>query len=282
MTIAMRSVLAACGLIVAGLVYADSPATVTGLKTPESSLVGPDGRVYVSEIGEFGKDGDGQISVIDKDGRARVFATGMDDPKGLAVFGNNLYVADKTRVLKVGMDGKWVVFAAAEAFPVTPQFLNDLEADAQGNIYVSDTGDLKGKGGAIYRVAKNGKVALIVNGDKDARVQGPNGLLMDGREKLLEVDFVSGILYRIKIRTGEMEKVAEGFGGGDGLVRGPKGVLYVSDWQNGRVFSVSKQGEVKLLQDGFKAAADIGLTRDGKHLLVPDMKAGELVWLPIN
>ncbi len=255
---------------------------VTGLKTPESALVGPDGRIYVSEIGEFGKDGDGQISVIDKDGKAHVFASGMNDPKGLAVFGNSLFVADKTRVLKVGMDGKWTVFADADAFPVTPQFLNDLESDAQGNIYVSDTGDLKGKGGAIYRIGKNGKVALINNGEKDARVLGPNGLLMDGQGRLLEVDFVSGILYRIKIRTGEMEKVAEGFGGGDGIVRGSKGVIYVSDWQNGRVFSVSKQGEVKLLKDGFKAAADIGLTRDGKFILVPDMKAGELVWLPAN
>ena len=96
------------------------------------------------------------------------------------------------------------------------------------------------------------------------------------------MDFVSGILYRIKIRTGEMEKIAEGFGGGDGVVRGSKGVLYVSDWQNGRVFTVSKRGEVKLLKDGFKSAADIGLTRDSKYILVPDMKAGELVWLPAN
>ena len=262
--------------------YAETPATVTGIKTPESVLVGPDGRIYVSEIGEFGKDGDGQITVINKDGTPHVFATGMDDPKGLAVFGNDLYVADKTRVLKVGLDGKWTVFAAADAFPVTPQFLNDLVSDAQGNIYVSDSGDLKGKGGAVYRIGKNGKVALITNGDKDARVLAPNGLLMDGPANLLEVDFASGILYRIHIRSGAMQKVAEGFGGGDGLVRGSKGVLYVSDWQNGRVFSVSRQGEVKLLKDGFKSAADIGLTRDGKFILVPDMKAGEVVWLPVN
>ena len=262
--------------------YADTPATVTGLQTPESALVGPDGRVYVSEIGEFGKDGDGQIRVIDKNGQTHVFASGMDDPKGLAVFGNNIFVADKSRVLKVGLDGQWTVFAAADAFPVTPQFLNDLESDKQGNIYVSDTGDLKGKGGAVYRIGKNGKVALITNGDKDARVLGPNGLLMDGPDALLEVDFVSGILYRIKIRTGAIEKLAEGFGGGDGVVRGSRGVIYVSDWQNGRVFSLSRAGEVKMIKEGFKAAADIGLTRDGKFLLVPDMKAGELVWLPLN
>lgn len=257
---------------------AGEPRKVTGLKSPESVVAGPDGRIYVSEIGEFGKDGDGRIGVVDAGGKLHAFAEGMDDPKGLAFVGNDLYVADKTRVLKVGIDGKWQVFAAADAFPVTPQFLNDVEADGLGNIYVSDSGDLKGKGGAIYRINKNGKVARIV-GDNDARVQAPNGLLMGGRGTLLEVDFVSGILYRIKLRTGEMEKIAEGFGGGDGIVRGSKGVLYVSDWKNGKVYSVSKQGEVKLLQDGYQAAADIGLSKDGKFILVPDMKAGELHWL---
>lgn len=274
--------LGVCGLLFSGLACADMPVRTTGLKTPESVVASPGGRIYVSEIGEFGKDGDGQITVIDADGKATVFASGMDDPKGLVFSGDNLYVADKTRVLRVTLDGKWSVFAAAEAFPVTPQFLNDLEVDGVGNIYVSDSGDLKGKGGAIYRISKNGKVTLIVSGEKDARVQAPNGLLMGGRGTLLEVDFVSGILYRIKIKNGEMEKVAEGFGGGDGIVRAADGTLYVSDWKNGRVFTVNKQGEVKGFHDGFQSAADIGLSHDGKILLVPDMKAGELVWLPLE
>jgi len=261
---------------------ADTPRRLAGLKTPESVVAGADGRIYVSEIGEFGKDGDGQISVIDAAGKATVFATGMDDPKGLVFHRDVLYVADKTRVLKVAPDGKWSVFAAAEVFPAAPQFLNDLVADGLGNIYVSDSGDLKGKGGAVYRINKNGKVDLIINGEKDARVLAPNGLLMGGKGTLLEVDFASGILYRIKIKNGEMEKIAEGFGGGDGIVRASNGTLYVSDWKNGRVFSVSKQGEVTDFRDSFVAAADIGLSHDGNYILVPDMKAGELVWLPLD
>lgn len=275
-------ILVACGLLLPATVLADAPRRVTGLKTPESAVAGADGRVYVSEIGEFGKDGDGQISVVDTNGKATAFATGMDDPKGLAFSGDTLYVADKARVLKVGPDGKWSVFAAAESFPMVPQFLNDVETDHTGNVFVSDSGDLKGKGGVVYRIGKDGKVALIVNGEQDARVQAPNGLLMSGKGTLLEVDFASGILYRIKIKSGEMEKVAEGFGGGDGIVRAANGTLYVSDWKGGRVFAVSKKGEVTEFHGGFMAAADIGLSHDGKYLLVPDMKAGELVWLPLE
>ncbi len=271
------------GLLAAGIclaVQAAEPQKITGLKSPESVTVGPDGRIYVSEIGEFGKEGDGRIGVIGADGQLRGFAQGMDDPKGLVFFGNDLYVADRTRVLRVGLDGKWTVFAAATAFPAMPQFLNDLEADAQGNLYVSDSGDLKGQGGAIHRIGRNGKVSTIVSGVRDARVQAPNGLLMEGQGHLLEVDFVSGILYRIRVRGGEMEKVAEGFGGGDGIVRGAGDAIYVSDWKNGKVFVLGKNREVRLLQEGYAAAADLGLTKDHKFILVPDMKAGELHWLP--
>lgn len=259
-----------------------APKVVTGLKTPESAAIGADGRIYVSEIGEFGKDGDGQISVIGSDGQLRVFATGMDDPKGLIFSGKTLYVADKTRVLKVAPDGKWQVLAGADAFPVKPQFLNDLEADKLGNIYVSDTGDLNGKGGAIYRISRNGKVATVTDSNRDPQVLGPNGLIMDKHDALLEIDFISGILYRVNLASGKLTKMAEGFGGGDGLVRGRNGMLYVSDWKNGRVFSVDKSGKTTLLKDGFKASADMVLSADGKSLLVPDMKAGELVWLPLQ
>lgn len=252
-----------------------------GLKTPESVAVAKDGKIYVSEIGEFGKDGDGQISVVDADGALSVFATGMDDPKGIYFSGNTLYVADNKRVLKVNPDGKWEVFATAEAFPVEPQFLNDVVVDGLGNVYVSDSGNLEGKGGAIFRIAKNGKVTTIVD-SSNSLLLGPNGLLMGSRGKLLEVDFVSGIMYSINVKTGEMEKMAEGLGAADGLVRSKKGEYYVSDWKEGRVFSVGKKGEVKLLKDDFTAAADIALSRDGEYLLVPDMKAGELVWMHIH
>ncbi|HZV98443.1 MAG TPA: SMP-30/gluconolactonase/LRE family protein [Methylophilaceae bacterium] len=275
------SALLAASLMTAAAAQAEDLKKVGGFKSPESVLATTTGRVYVSEIGEFGKDGDGQISVIEKDGSVKPYAIGLDDPKGLALVGNALYVADKTRVMKISTNGKVEVFAAAEAFPVKPQFLNDLEADGIGNLYVSDSGDLAGKGGAIYRINKNGKVTTVVDGTRNPLVQGPNGLLNGGRGTLLEVDFVSGTLYRVSLGNGELTKLAEGFGGGDGLVRGIDGMLYVSDWKNGKVYSVDREGKVKLLKEGFKAAADIALATNGKALLVPDMKAGEVVWLPL-
>jgi sugar lactone lactonase YvrE len=257
-----------------------STQKISGLKMPESVVQASDGRVFVSEINGFGVDGDGQISVIEA-GQVKLFAKGLDDPKGLAVIGQSLYVADNKRILKLALSGpkqgQAEVFAAAAAFPVTPLFLNDLEADLAGNLYVSDSGDLKGKGGAVYQINAQGQVRLLINGQQDNRILAPNGLLMDDTgDVLMVVDFASGILYSYNLATKQLLDIAEGFGGGDGVVHHANGSMFVSDWKNGKVFRLDMNGEVTPLAATYQSAADIALTKDEKVLMVPDMKAGEL------
>ena len=257
-----------------------STQKISGLKMPESVVQATDGRVFVSEINGFGVDGDGQISVIEA-GQVKLFAKGLDDPKGLAIIGQSLYVADNKRILKLALSGpkqgQAEVFAATTAFPVTPLFLNDLEADLAGNLYVSDSGDLKGKGGAVYQINAQGQVRLLINGQQDNRILAPNGLLMDDTgDVLMVVDFASGILYSYNLATKQLLDIADGFGGGDGVVHHANGSMFVSDWKNGKVFRLDMNGEVTPLAATYQSAADIALTKDEKVLMVPDMKAGEL------
>ena len=257
-----------------------STQKISGLKMPESVVQATDGRVFVSEINGFGVDGDGQISVIEA-GQVKLFAKGLDDPKGLAIIGQTLFVADNKRILKLALSGpkqgQAEVFAAATAFPVTPLFLNDLEADLAGNLYVSDSGDLKGKGGAVYQINAQGQVRLLINGQQDNRILAPNGLLMDDTgDVLMVVDFASGILYSYNLATKQLLDIADGFGGGDGVVHHANGSMFVSDWKNGKVFRLDMNGEVTPLAATYQSAADIALTKDEKVLMVPDMKAGEL------
>src|SRR5439155_4252090 len=112
---------------------------VTGLKNPESVAIGPDGRIYVTMIGEFDRDGDGSVIVVSGD-KATPFAEGLDDPKGLVASADALFVADKKRVWRIDRKGRAEVYAAASAFPTTPKFLNDIEIDREsGELYVSDS-----------------------------------------------------------------------------------------------------------------------------------------------
>jgi len=254
---------------------------VTGLKNPESVAVGTNGRIYVTEIGDFDKDGDGRVLVI-QDGKAIPFATGLDDPKGLAAHLEWLYVADKNKVWRIDRKGTAALFAPANAFPTTPLFLNDIVVDAEsGIVYVSDSGDLKGKGGAVYRITPKGLVETVTDAARWPGLHTPNGLAMDGAGHLLLADFGTGELHRIKLADGTHTKLADGFGGADGIAWDHNGRLFLSDWKNGKVFGIARPGEKPvLLASGFQAAADLCLDPTGKLLLVPDMKAGTVTALP--
>ena len=255
----------------------ESLNAISGLVSPESAAQDAKGDIYVSEIGEFNKDGDGKITRISIDGKLSTFASGMDDPKGLTFIGKSLYVTDKNRVLKVEPDGKWTVFGSAMAFPQTPVFLNDITSDDAGNLYVSDSGNLK-SGGAIFKIAQNKKITLVLD-ENTPEILAPNGLWII-KNDLYEVDFSSGILYKINLKNKSISKIAEGFGGGDGLIRSGNN-FFVSDWKNGKIFKV-QGSKVSLYKDGFTAAADIALSFDRKSIMTPDMKAGSITFIPIH
>src|SRR5262249_48936978 len=107
---------------------------VTGMTNPESVCVGPSPakKVFVTTIGEFNKDGDGAVLVVEPGGKTVPFVTGLDDPKGIACFQRWLFVTDRTKVLRIDTNAKEPkaeVVAAAEKFPTPPTFLNDIAVD---------------------------------------------------------------------------------------------------------------------------------------------------------
>ncbi|HZZ79505.1 MAG TPA: PQQ-dependent sugar dehydrogenase [Gemmataceae bacterium] len=253
---------------------------LTGLKNPESVCVGPGGRLFVTEIGEFGKDGDGKVLVVGADGKATTFTAGLDDPKGIVAWTNLLFVTDNKRVMKIDPKGKATVFAAEKAFPIPPLFLNDITVDEKGVLYVSDSGDLKGNAGAVFRIDQKGKVTLVTDSKRDSRIKTPNGLVMDGMNHLLMLDFGSGELRRIAIKDGKSEMIADGFDGGDGLAWDLFGRLFITSWKTGKVWGIPRPGAAPiLLAEGFESAADLCIDPTSKFMLIPDMKAGTLVKL---
>lgn len=255
---------------------------VSGMKNPESVCLGKDGRMYVTEIGESDKDGDGQLSVI-VEGKAKPFAIGLDDPKGVVFFKNAFYVTDKTRVVRVDERGGVTTFAAPEKFPVPPKFLNDIAIEPEsGTLFVSDSGDLKGADGAVFSIhVESGKTELVVDAQSLPGLHTPNGVTLDGASHLLLADFGSGALYRIKLGDKSAKKIAAGFDGADALTWDHYGRLFITSWKSGKVWGIPRPGQkAVLLSDQFKHAADTCLDPTGRLLLVPDMEAGTLTAMP--
>jgi gluconolactonase len=249
---------------------------ISGFKMPESVAEGPDGSIYLSEIGERDKDKDGKITKIDKNGKVSTVAEGLYDPKGIVFYNDKLYVTDRDAVLEINLDGSWGVYAGTMSFPKTPVFLNDIDVSKNGDLYVTDTGDFD-SGGLVFLIEKSGKVSVMFEGN--SKIKAPNGILPIADSKLLIVDW-GGDLLEANLKNNKIKKIADGFDGGDGLAY-DNGVIYISSWSKGIVYSL-KNGITKIIDDNYEAAADIALSRDKKILIVPDMKGGTVTLIPIK
>ena len=289
-----RSSLILFGLLANVLCFSASAKVISidGIVHPESAFTTRDGRVFISEIGGVGKKGDGRILEVFTNGDKKVIASGLNDPKGLLVEGKTIYVTDVDEIKKVSFEGKVSPWIGPNDFPRKISFLNDLTIDRNTIIYVSDSGEVVGgerRGGAVYRISSTGKVSLLVDSANDPNIQAPNGLLAFQRGFLMVADFTTGVLSRIRLRNFSVEKMAEGFGGGDGLAfSGTK--LYISDWRGGKIWSIDLTApgqNPKLFKKGFTNPADIDVTSDGKFLVVPEMMkatadGGRVNFIPIK
>ncbi len=282
-------------------IAADKKVIEIGTK-PESVCRGFGGKLYVTMI-NGDEPGDGEIKVLDGD-KHKVFAKGLNNPKGMAFVGGFLVVSDETMVRKIDKKGKVTVLAEAKDFPKEVTFLNDVAASRDGkSVYVTDMSHPKWMfdpggerklwpidsdkavapmTGCVYKVALDGKVSVAVPpGDK--RMPGPNGVTVTGKkgeETLLMGDFFTGniVAYADK----KLRVVAKGMRGADAVEAfGSK--IYVSSWPQGKVWAYDrKTKKTTVLADDFTTAADFYLDRKGKQLVIPDMLAGKIIFLSIE
>jgi glucose/arabinose dehydrogenase len=244
---------------------------VAGIKDLRSVAVGL-GKVYVAA-------GDA-VLVLDK-GKTAPFAAGLGEPAGMVSFADALFVADRNRVWRIDRTGRARVRTDAAAFPSPPRSLSGLAVDEQGALYVTDAGDGKGDGAAVYRIDPRGRVTLVSDSKRAPALKSPGAVVMDGLSFLLVLDSATGELLRIKVADGTAVKLADGFGTGGGLAWDWWGRLYLADAKGGRVFVIPRPGEkAVLLSSGLQSPAGLALDPSGKSILVAEPKIGTLTALP--
>ncbi|MCX6919287.1 MAG: SMP-30/gluconolactonase/LRE family protein [Verrucomicrobia bacterium] len=270
--------------------------------TPESVTRGFDGDLFVSLMGVSRKAGDGDGKVVRVHGEVVTdFTTGLNDPKGIVFAGGKLVTADFDTVWQIDAQGNKSALAGPKDFPSAPTFLNDVEVEPSGkSILVTDMGavtkmrDANGKlwpidsaehkaipvVARLFRVTLEGKVTEVIA--PNARMLNPNGVdvLKDGRIRLAE--FFTGDVLEYK--DGVFTTIAKGHRSGDGIVHDSKGRFYISEVMFGRVTRYDADGKnPKLLSEGLnlQAAADIYVDEAHGQLIIPDSKAGELVFIAL-
>ena len=234
-------------------------------KVPESVNYDPQKNVLiVSNINgkPSAKDGNGFLSLLSLDGKVLKlkWVSGLNAPKGAALVGRKLYVADIDQVVVVDVERANIVKRIP--FPQAG-FLNDVAADAHGTVYVSDT---SGKNSVIYRLRDDKPEVWL----RAPLVRNPNGLAVAGNT-LYVGNTGDGTLLRVDLDTKRTSVVAKVGFGIDGLKPANREGFVLSDWV-GNVFFLKGDGTlVHLLKPTRKNvnAADIEYLSDRKLVLIP-------------
>lgn len=251
-----------------------------GFKNPESALFDAEaGAVYVSNVNGDGtaKDGNGFISKVTPDGKvvAMEWVTGLNGPKGLAKVGGKLYVSDIDQLAEIDIASGKVVqrYDAKDA-----KFLNDVAADAGGNVYVSDMAT-----NTIWRLS-GGTFEVFLN---DAKLEGPNGLLVEGDTLLVGAwgvmtegfaTKVPGHLKAVSLKDKTITSRGDGAPTGnlDGLEPAGDGTYLLTDWMAGKVLSMTADGKAVEIGNLGQGTADLGYDSKSMTAFIPQMKTGVL------
>jgi hypothetical protein len=242
-------------------------ATDTILKVPESVLVDDkENCLWVSNIdgAANGKDGKGSISKLSKTGTPinLDWITGLNAPKGMAKYKQELYVADLTELVVIDIK-KGIIKNKIKVEGSV--FLNDVTVNKNGAVFVSDT-----RTGKVHRY-ENNKVTIEVE-----NLQGPNGLLSID-DQLLILD--RGSLLSLA-PGGTISKIMDGMDPStDGIEKVAPNQYIVSCW-NGIVYFVEAGAQKITLFDTRSEkinSADIGYDAKNKIIYVPTFLKNSVV-----
>jgi sugar lactone lactonase YvrE len=259
-----------------------------GLDSPESVAYDAEQDVFfVSNIAgtPFAADSNGFISKVSADGKlielkfvdgAKKGST-LNAPKGIAVSGPFLYVADLTFVRifdrKKGTPRGKILAPGAT-------FLMDVAAAPDGTIYVTDGALKPGANNgfeptgtdAIYKIGKNGRADKLI-ASKD--LGSPNGIVADATGVWFNTFGTSAIVHVSK--DGKADAPIKVPGGLlDGLVRLPDGSLLVTSWMTSTVYRGTPGGPFEPAFTDKKSPADIGYDSKRHVLVIPNFLGNTL------
>ena len=229
------------------------------INLPESVLHDAKAKLlYVSIMGNSPteKDSIGGIGLLSTDGKIinMDWVTGLNAPKGMAIYGNKLYVADVSDVVVINISKAKV----EHRIPVEgAQFLNDVTVTKKGIVYISDSRTKR-----IHQMTNNKVVVYMEN------IEGVNGLkavgdhlfIAGGGKNLLKADANKALV-----------KVAGLPNGGDGIEPIGNGDFLFSSW-GGFVYYVYADGRNELLLDTHLEkinTADIGYDPVKRIVYIP-------------
>jgi hypothetical protein len=254
-----------------------------------ANLQGPESARYDRELdvwlvsnvnGDPGKrDNNGYISRLRPDGAPYnlKFIEGgkkgvtLNAPKGLAIKGDTLWVADIDFARAFNKrTGELIANVSTRA-----KFLNGATVGHDGAIYMTDTGVIFGSNGQVSHPGPDQVLRITTGGATAAftspQLEGPNGITWDLREsRYVIVSFLGKGIYGWKPGQKDLKSLGSGPGQQDGVVVLPDGRLLVTSWADSSLFVLDKAGTRKVVS-GVASPADIGFDEKDSRVAVPQL-----------
>ncbi|BDD08354.1 ATP/GTP-binding protein [Fulvitalea axinellae] len=217
--------------------------------------------LYVSLQGGA-EPGDGTIAKVSTEGELidASFVKGLNDPKGVAVHGDKLYVADVTNLVEVDLStGEKTLHSGGKA-----EYLSDVTVTDAGELYVSEMHQ-----SAVY-VLKDGS---MVEWLRTPELENPNGVLAVGDDLYVgawgkyadknPLGAKQGDLLKVNMATQKISHVTKGdFGHLDGVQRFGDSHFLTSNWITGDISRVS------------------ATTGKADKILTVEQSVGDILYLP--
>jgi glucose/arabinose dehydrogenase len=248
---------------------------VSDLRNPASVVHDEEQDVYfVSNVdgAAAAKDGNGFISRVAPDGKVldRNFIDGLNAPKGMAIRGLELWIAD-IDALRAFDRVTGAEIANVDLRPYGAVYLDSVAIGPDDAVYATDT-DVRIRGekervrqgdGRIFRVASDNAIEVAFAGEE---LRSPSGIAWDGTRFLIAQAYGNEVLAWT--RGSGTKAVLRGPGAYDGIVVLPNGAVIVSSHYDDSLH-VGRAGLLRPLFARKPSPRGIGFDRKRNRLLIP-------------
>ncbi|GEM_PF-1398153 len=238
---------------------------------------------YISNVGVQGVY-DGQIIKRNPNGTLEylIAANQLQDPKGMYIVGDTLFVADNYKLYYINLTSRAIV--GSTILGLTNLFLNDIVADEQGYIYISDTYQAN-----IFRV-KASKPDKFEQLSFLGSMSNANGMIFDKENnRILIVSYQpNALIYALSLETFQISVIRNSsLSYLDGIARDREGNYYVSAWGNNNIGGIYKYNKQlteppTLVYGPLNGPADILIDTTNNMLVIPEMGANKVHFVSLS